>query len=149
MTAKTRNSNADPMGRVAVAAKIENLGDLWAVRENLKAPSEARWLEVDNALVDTGTTGLGLPKKLIKELGLKQFTERPMNTTNGVRQAKIYDAVKLTVQGRECIVDVTDVSANCPVLIGQVPLELLDFIVDPRRQQLIGAHGDEPLFDHF
>ena len=149
MRTKTLKSKAEEMGRVVVSAKIENLGDQWAVREGLKAPSEVRWLEVDNALVDTGTSGLGLPKKLIKELGLKQFTERPVNTTNGVRKAKIYDAVRLTVQGRDCILDVTDVSANCPVLIGQIPLELMDFIVEPKRRRLVGAHGDQPLFDHF
>ena len=32
---------------------------------------------------------------------------------------------------------------DCPVLIGQVPLELMDFVVDPNSQRLIGnpAHG--------
>jgi hypothetical protein len=32
------------------------------------------------------------------------------------------------------------------VLLGAIPLEGLDLMVDPTRQELTGAHGDEPLF---
>jgi hypothetical protein len=37
------------------------------------------------------------------------------------------------------------------VLIGQVPLELLDFVVDPRAQKLIGnpAHGGEQMLEMY
>ena len=36
-------------------------------------------------------------------------------------------------------------------LVGQVPLELLDFVVDPCNQRLIGnpAHGGEHIFELF
>lgn len=61
----------------------------------------------------------------------------------------MYDAVRLTVQGRDCTVDVAEVTEDCPVLIGQVPLELLDFVVDPNGQRLIGnpEHGGEQMFE--
>ena len=38
---------------------------------------------------------------------------------------------------------------DCPLLIGQVPLELLDFVVDPVGQKLIGNpdHGGEQMID--
>ena len=42
----------------------------------------------------------------------------------------IYGTVRLTVQGRDCPTDVTELPDDCPVLIGQIPLELLDFVVD-------------------
>jgi hypothetical protein len=32
---------------------------------------------------------------------------------------------------------------NC--LLGALPLEGLDLVVDPKRERLIGAHGDQPL----
>lgn len=40
---------------------------------------------------------------------------------------------------------------DCPVLIGQVPLELLDFVVDPKTQRLIGnpAHGGEQTYEMY
>ena len=64
---------------------------------------------------------------------------------------QFYDAVKLTVQGRDCTIDVAAIDDNCPVLIGQVPLELLDFVVDPKGQKLIGnpAHGGEFMIGMF
>jgi len=40
---------------------------------------------------------------------------------------------------------------DCPVLIGQVPLELLDFVVDPIAQSLVGnpEHDGEQMIDLF
>lgn len=57
--------------------------------------------------------------------------------------------VSAKMEGRDCTVDVSDVSGKCPVLIAQVPLELLDFVVDPVGQRLIGnpAHGGEPMIE--
>ena len=42
-----------------------------------------------------------------------------------------------------------EVPDSVPPLIGQVPLELLDFVVDPGSQQLIGnpAHGGEHIVE--
>ena len=59
--------------------------------------------------------------------------------------------VQLTVQGRDCRVDAAEIPDSCPVLIGQVPLELLDFVVDPVGRRLIGnpEHGGEHMFDLF
>jgi hypothetical protein len=38
-----------------------------------------------------------------------------------------------------------------PPLIGQIPLEMLDFVVDPRGQQLIGnpEHGGEHVIEMY
>ena len=38
-----------------------------------------------------------------------------------------------------------------PVLIGQIPLELLDWVVDPKGQRLIGnpEHGGEQIMEVF
>ena len=57
--------------------------------------------------------------------------------------------MRLAIQGRECPCDVTELPDDCPVLIGQIPLELLDFVVDPVNQRLIGnpAHGGEHILE--
>ena len=61
----------------------------------------------------------------------------------------MFGTVRLSVQGRECNCDVLEVADDCPVLIGQVPLELLDWVVDPAGQRLIGnpAHGGEQMVE--
>jgi predicted aspartyl protease len=108
-------------------------------------------VEVSNALVDTGATLLSLPGKLVRELGLTEQRRRTARTTAGTTTFRICGPVRLTVQDRQCIVEVAEIADDCPVLIGQVPLELLDFVVDPCSQRLIGnpEHGGEQMIEVF
>ena len=55
------------------------------------------------------------------------------------------------IQGRDCDLDVMEVPDGVPVLVGQVPLELLDFVVDPINQRLIGNpdHGGEQVLEMY
>jgi predicted aspartyl protease len=133
------------MGRVLTKATVENLMDLWDVKRGMRSPDAVRRVELENALVDTGATSLCLPTRYVQELGLMKRFEKPVVTSLGPRMAGIYDAVRLTIQGRDCTVDVTEVPDSVPVLIGQIPLEWMDFVVDPRTQRLIGnpEHGGE------
>lgn len=133
------------MGRVIVQAKIENLEDAYRVRRGDMTRADARILDVGEALVDTGATGLSIPTSLIAKLGLQPGRKRRARTSAGPLELQMYDAVRLTIQGRECFTDVTEVPDDCPVLIGQIPLEALDFVVDMPGQRLIGnpRHGGE------
>jgi predicted aspartyl protease len=137
------------MGRVAVPAVIESLEDLYRVQRGEIAADQARRIEVADALVDTGATGVSLPRRLIEQLGLLPIRTRRALTTQGLRDVRTFGAVRLTVQERDCVCDVAEVDDACPVLIGQVPLELMDFLVDPRRRQLVGnpAHGGEQMIE--
>src|SRR5262249_27513589 len=137
------------MGKVLVTARIENLDDLFGVRKGQIADEQVRRVEVDDALVDIGATGLLVPKRLIAQLGLDPVRVRPSRTVGGSIPLQIYRAVRLTIQGRDCISDVAELPDEYPVLIGQVPLELMDWVVDLRRQQLIGnpEHGGEEMIE--
>ena len=140
------------MGRVTTAAVIENMKDLWEVESALRPPDQARQIVVQNALVDTGATILAIPTALIRQLGLRQASSKRVTSSHGgVHEAALYEAVRLTIQGRTCTIDVLEVPDNVPVLVGQVPLELLDFVVDPRGGQIIGnpAHGGEHMFEMY
>lgn len=137
------------MGKVIVNAKIENLGDLYDVKKGALSPDQVRTVEVSDSLVDTGATLLSMPKRLIQQLGLDLVRVRRARTSAGTIDLRVYGTVRLTVQGRECVSDVSELPDDCPVLIGQVPLELLDFVVDPCGQRLIGnpAHGGEQMIE--
>jgi clan AA aspartic protease len=139
----------DTMGRVTVRATIENAYDLRDAERGALPTGQVRRLEVENALVDTGATTLSVPKLLIEQLGLTPFRARRVRTSSGPRTVQVYGAARLTIEGRDCLVDVIEVSDDCPVLIGQVPLELLDLIVDPKMQRLIAnpAHGGEHMYE--
>ncbi len=137
------------MGRVVVPTIVESLEDLYRVLRGELAAEQVRRVEVAETLVDTGATGLSLPRRLVAQLGLLPIRSRRAVTTAGVRDVPTYGAVRLTVQGRDCVCDVTEVDDACPILIGQVPLELMDLVVDPGRRQLIGnpAHGGEHMIE--
>lgn len=113
------------------------------------AAEQARRIEVIDALVDSGATALSLPRRMIQQLGLLPLRTRRALTTAGIQDVPTFGAVRLTVRGRDCVCDVTEVNDVCPVLIGQVPLELMDFLVDPTRRRLIAnpARGGEHLIE--
>ena len=137
------------MGKVLVSAKIENVRDVYDSREGRITSENVRSVEVGDALVDTGATILSMPKRLIAQLGLNLVRTRQARTSAGPITVQIYGTARLTIQGRECTTDVSELPDDCPVLIGQVPLELLDFVVDPIGQRLIGnpAHGGEQMIE--
>src|SRR5437764_2139954 len=88
------------MGRVLTEATIENLKDLWAVEQGLRPPEQARRVTITDALVDTGATLLSLPASLIRQLGLSQTASKRVTSSTGVTQTGVYEAVRLTIQGR-------------------------------------------------
>ena len=141
----------ETVGRVLTEATIENLEDLWAVKRGLLEPDEVRRITITDALVDTGATLLSLPTRLIQQLGLSKTSSKHVTSSIGVAEACVYDAVRLTIQGRTCTMDVMEVPDTVPVLIGQIPLEHLDLVVDLRSRTLIGnpAHGGEHVYELF
>jgi predicted aspartyl protease len=137
------------MGRVLTEVTIENLKDLWAVERGLLSDEQVRRVTVTDALVDTGATLLSLPTKMIRQLGLDKAGSKRATCSTGGGEADVYSAVRLTIQGRSCTMDVMEVPDNVPALVGQIPLEHLDFVVDLRSRTLIGnpAHGGEHVYE--
>ena len=139
------------MGRVMAEATIENLKDLWAVELGVRAADQVRRITVPDALADTGATLLSVPTSLIHQLGLAQTGTRHVTSSVGPAQAAMYEAVRLTVMGRNCTMDVLEVPDGVPVLLGQIPLEHLDLVVNPHERKLTGnpAHGGEHVYEMY
>ena len=129
------------MGKVIVKIKLTNY-----VEEQLKKltllKGKPRSVEIE-ALVDTGATRLYLQTRTIQALGLKKDSKVSSKTTNGLRRRAVYQPVRLELMGRNGTFEVVEVDDDVPNLLGQVPLEVLDFVVDPKRQKLIAnpEHG--------
>jgi len=133
------------IGKVLVTATVENLNDLFAVGKGLLSGDQVRRVDVADALIDTGATGLLVPSRFVRLLGLEPLRIRPARTIAGPTPLQIYRAVRLSVQGRDCVSDVTEIPDNFLIIIGQVPLELMAWVVDLRGQRLMGnsEHGGE------
>jgi predicted aspartyl protease len=139
------------MGKVVVSARMENLADLIRCRAGDISGDAVRTIEVDDALVDTGATMLSLPRSQIQTLGLEKHRTRTARTTAGTVSFGVYEPVRLTVKERDCVVEVCEIPDDCPPLIGQIPLEALDFVIDPQGRKLVGnpEHGGEQMIDLF
>jgi hypothetical protein len=139
----------ETMGRVLAEATIENMEDLWEVKRGMRPAEEARRLIVSNALADTGASLLSMPTSLIRQLGLAQTGTKRVTSSAGPTQAAVYGPVRLQVMGRDCLEEVLEVPDGVPVLIGQLPLEHLDLVVNPCNHTLMGnpEHGGEHMYE--
>jgi clan AA aspartic protease len=137
------------MGKVTVQMRLTNWGDLFLLNRGL-SKKKPRQVEVE-ALVDTGATRLYLKPSVIKKLGLHRVDAVRSQTTNGEAVRFKYEPVQLELMGRKENFDVIEVPETVPNLLGQVPLEVLDFVVDPKGQKLISnpAHGGEQMIEEF
>lgn len=137
------------MGKVIIKVKLTNLFDLGAQHRKL-SKTKPRMVEVD-ALVDTGTTRLYLKPSVIRALGLEKVDDIVSQTTNVSKRRSVYEPVRLEVQGRYGNFDVVDIRENVPNLVGQIPLEYLDFVVDSKNRKLIPnpEHGDKQMSEEY
>ncbi len=141
----------DDMGRVTTKASFENVLDAWEAKAGKRPLDEVRSVSIDDALVDTGCTLVGLPSDLIHQLGLEPSYLKSVRSAIGLGETTIYSAVRLTIEGRSCTTDVMELPPGVPVLIGQVPLEQLDFVIDMKTQRLVGnpEHGGEHILEAY
>ncbi len=124
--------------------ELENLKDLYAVELGVLNAEEVRRLTVEDALVDTGATGLCLPKSLIEQLGLTPIRNIHVQTANGPAERTFYSEVRYTVLERSYSIQVTDLPEEAPVLVGHMILEALDLCVDIRKGLVYNpAHDGE------
>jgi predicted aspartyl protease len=137
------------MGRVLTEAKIENIYDLHEVSQGTRSDDQVRRIVVSDALVDSGATTLSLPTRLIQQLGLEKSYEKRATSARGTATVNVYGPVRITLLDRFCSVDVMEVPDEVPVLVGQIPLEMLDLVIDLQGRRLTGnpAHGGEHVLE--
>jgi len=130
------------MGHTFVTIKVQNAVDCVLAEERKGRRRRVRTVIIPDALVDTGTTYLCLPARYIRELGLRPRPQTVKATTAaGIVERRIFSSALLTLEGRSDEFSVAELPDDAPALVGVVPLEVLDFVVDPVEQKLVGKHG--------
>ena len=132
------------MGNVVVELDLVNAEDETLFKHGHIKSEQIRRVKIP-ALVDTGATGLSLSEDTIQKLGLSVLKEVISQFANGqTAKRKVYGSVTLNVMGRSAITWVVAGAKNVPALLGQIPLEQLDLMVDPRNQRLVPGHPESP-----
>ena len=104
-------------------------------RTSLFNPNKS--VEVE-AVVDTGATMVVLPKDIVEALELRKVREVKVRYANNKVETKpIYGVVTIELKGRSANLDVLVEEKGSQPLIGQVLLELLDLVIEPKTRKLI------------
>jgi predicted aspartyl protease len=140
----------DDMGKVVARIKVENWFDSELVAAGVRK-EKPRSVETE-ALVDTGAVKFYLRRSIIQQLGLHPVGETRMRTMSNRAEARtVYSPVALEIQGRTGRFDVVELPDELPNIVGQIPLEDLDWVVDCKNQKLIPNpdHKNGELADEF
>jgi clan AA aspartic protease len=100
------------------------------------------------ALVDTGASHLILSGGVARLLGYDP--EEVMRQNIGLADGRWVSApflqcLQMQFEGRSCTTDAYVLPGD-ECLLGFIPLELMDLIVDPKQQALVYRHPDGPVF---
>ena len=131
------------MGTVYATITLKNIKDMIKAEGGSINEQEIRQTTV-KAMVDTGAGTLIINEELRQQLGLQVVGERPVAFANDTREMmKIAGLVEVHWENRTMTCQPVVVPGADLILLGLIPLEAMDLMVDPVRQELTGAHGDE------
>ncbi|MDR3160176.1 MAG: clan AA aspartic protease [Spirochaetaceae bacterium] len=96
------------------------------------------------ALVDTGAGTLVINEAVRQQLGLEIKGLRRGTLADGARQVyQVTEPVELRWKDRESTCRALVLPDAEEILLGLIPLEDMDLVVDPIARELKGAHGNE------
>jgi clan AA aspartic protease len=121
---------------------LKNARDVGNARYGLIKGSEVREMTV-RALVDTGAGTLVINETVQKELGLAIESTGRLTLADGTtEECQLTEPVKVCWKNRSTSCEAIVMVNGDEVLLGAIPMEAMDLVVNPAKQEVIGAHGD-------
>jgi clan AA aspartic protease len=134
------------MGAVHAEIKLENYNDVVLCTQGIIKEHDVRTITV-TSLVDTGAASLVINEEQRKALGLGIMEQRKARVADGRWVfCQITEGVKIHWKDRWMLCPAMVIPSADEVLLGAIPLEGMDLIISPAKQELVGAHGDEIRF---
>jgi len=134
------------MGHVNTQITLKNIKDIFKAEQGIIQETEIRKATVD-VMVDTGSTMLVVNEQLFDQLGLGVTGERQISLANDATETcKLTDALEINWEDRSFTMPALVVKDASEFLLGVLPLEGMDLMVDTVTQRLVGAHGDHPVY---
>jgi clan AA aspartic protease len=131
------------MGEVHTEITLVNIGDQSAAERGFIPHDQVRKLTV-NALVDTGAWTLVINEEIRQKLGLKVEETSETTLAGGIKvPSRITEFVEVRWKNRKAACEAVVLPGEDEILLGAYPLEGMDLMVHPQRQEVIGAHGDK------
>jgi len=130
------------MSTVRTKITIKNAGDVMDAERGYITEEQIRTLSVE-ALADTGAWTLIIDEDTCQKLGLELRGPEPGILADGSTVVyQITDGVEVHWKDRQTVCPALVVPGANEILFGALPMEGMDLIVHPRKEEIIGAHGD-------
>ena len=125
--------------------ELINGDDLAFVRRNIIGEDEVKRMHV-NILVDTGSIMLAINENIQAQLQLPVVEKRKMQLANShIVEYDIVAPVEVRFKNRRTSCNAVVLPGDAEPLLGAIPLEDMDVLIHPTRQELI-VHPDHPYF---
>lgn len=133
------------MGLVYAELELINAWELEASKKMLIDQDQVKRITV-TTLVDTGSLHLAINEHIQEVLQLPVQDKRDFQLANGeIVFCEFVNNVEVRFKNRRCTVNALVLPGNSEPLLGAIPLEEMDVLVHPTRQELI-AHPAHPLY---
>ena len=133
------------MGLVYAQIELINNDDLALERRNIIGEDEVRRLTV-TALVDTGSYMLCINEEIQEQMQFPIVEKRKGQLANGeIAEFDVVYSVELRFKNRRTICNAMVLPGSNEVLLGVIPVEDMDVLIHPLRQELI-VNPDHPYF---
>jgi clan AA aspartic protease len=130
------------MGTVQAEITLKNIRDKIMAEEGYSNEHEVRQITVQ-AVVDTGAMTLVINEQVRLRLGLGVVGEKKATLADDTKSTvKIAEAVEVHWKNRSMTCQPWVVGSG-RILLGAIPLENMDLMVDPGSLELVGVHGEE------
>jgi clan AA aspartic protease len=140
-----KSNGGQTMSIVHTEITLKNAVDEAIVSAGLVKEHGVRQTTVQ-ALVDTGAWTLVINEEIREKLGLRIIGTDSGTLADGTEGSyHIAGPLEVVWKDRRANCDALVLPNAEEVLLGAIPLEALDLTVNPRKEEVVGAHGDQPL----
>lgn len=133
------------MGAVYADIELVNNDDLALVRRNFMDPEDVRRMFV-NMRVDTGADLLCINESIQEQLKFPLLEKRKALLANGsIVECDVASSVEVRFKNRTTLCVAMILPGDAEPLLGCIPLEDMDVLIHPLRQELI-VNPDHPYY---
>ncbi len=129
------------MGLTYADVELINAGDIEMARRYIISDEEIKRLHV-NLLVDTGSYNLCINETIQEQLDLP-FLEKikgqllPLKSGSSIQEYNLVGPIVLKFKNRQTVCNALVLSGDNEPLLGAIPLEDIDVLIHPLKQELI------------
>jgi clan AA aspartic protease len=125
------------MGLVYAEIEIINAGDLEMVRRSVLDADDVKKMTVE-MLVDSGSYYMCINETVKEQLDLTVIEKRKGQLANGqIVEYDVVGPIEVKFKNRRCHVDAMVLPGDSEMLLGAIPMEDMDVLIHPLRQELI------------